>query len=1749
MKIQNTFSKGKMNKDFDERLVPPGEYVDALNVRVVNTAGSDAGAVENERGNTKLTFISESNNPMCIGSVSDEVGEKIYWFVVNSLNHSFVYEYNSETQTMSTLLEDTRTGVNQVIGFDEYYKVTGANVIYNTSTNQNLLLWTDGLNPPRCINIERAKTYGANSFIEDDINLYKKPPRKAPSVSPYTTAQVTENAVKEKYFAFSYRYKYLDGEYSALSSFTDYQFTPSTKFKLDYSTMENNSMLNIFNAYRIGFNTGDKRVTDVQICFKNPSSSLIFVIENLNKKEKGYLNDTEKTYSFSNKKIYRALPDDELGRIFDDVPLTAKAQDFIQNRIVFGNVTKQYDLIRTITDTDKIKIDYTAEKVSLAQDGYEGTSTITNGDVNFNMDFSSFSLNKGYSVFIGLELESDQAGTSPSFYFNGSFAGDNAVELTESYSNALDFSNSPDFEELLLALTNNFAALVTTTSPANTSLVTYGGFSVISATSTVITLKSPIITHQVDNTPGDTNDVNFTNTVENFKFTSDSAFYVRQTNSNLSLKSNRSYEFGLVYLDKDGRYSSIIPASNTSGYNSSEVFVPIENSVDINRAKITLNHLPPYWADRYKFFIKSNRDQYYNVYSTIFYEDGLYRWVLMTGNNINKVEIGTNLVVKSDDDGPLIKEIKVKVLDYQIKNTLDVDQSTDAKSNEGWLSGNLDAAEGEIKEIPGVYMKIKPNGFKMDFNPNNFASYSGTDRVPWGLSGVCNGYSNVTLPQEEEFGLSQVKEGTTYSHLGINQGSTISMKFDAWERSDSNGNDSRFYEKEFSVGGNYAGDATTSSFEKFLVAETAWEKPAGENYYVDNDNQFLLRFSKTGTGTATRHLINVQTTEFTRKLETGYCNADIELVLVNGLLIFETDPADLDSDIYYETEQTFDVVGGYHEGTAQTQTASQSAIVDLTVGNCFSFGNSVESSQVRDERHAPFYNIDLRPNLSLLDGYKRVYNTTTLTYSGAYNENSSYNSLNEFNNRRGITKLMDAKYGSIQKIFARETDLIVFQEDRVSKVLYGKSLVHSSDGSASLTTIEKVLGQDVAYSGEYGISINPESFGNYGGSMYFTDAARGTVLRLGQDGLTPISYYGMKSYFKDTLYGFKNKFNVGGIDPRNHQYVLSMNQSDMIVNTPEYDCASVVNQSVKAGVSYTYNLTVGSNPGTSVIQFSANSSVSISAVYAGVTYTGSGSSGTININITASNLESGNIASITLTSSTSQNISLNHTCPISQQRKVYLVVVNDQDEASQSITNRFKINSNPYYEDEDVFDASELTKFTFFEESVGTTYIPATTDSVTISSFKQVGYHTGDFNACNSLGYLVSAATNLTASQIVSQATYPTTTKTETSTQEENSATFTFTESSADDNLYLVWNYKDTLPVLVDDSITGITNGGTVTVNVIANDTVPSPYTLTIVSPPTNGTATVVSGTPSTSIQYVHTAGQGLNDSITYQVTRDGACSATATLATEALSINENTYIYIYFDSSGSMDNSENALQQMKTNSLKSVLQDLYATGQTSAQGNTDNATNGSTSYDSHVILRDQTYNWTDERTLAALTDPDVKDYISTSSQNSFPADADNVIFMIFQDEANVAYHGSSWSNTTARTSLFNTDIANLRSRVATLNATNSTFYRGIVFQVDGSPDFKTLMQAVETGAGAYTGTNGLSDLSTSGGTFTFEYDIEDTIGSGTPDDSQAPDKPVPYTGTFDKWEYYYLYHVTKALDDLGFDPNNTLAWPKILDD
>ena len=46
-KVVNTFTKGKLNKDLDARLVPNGEYRDARNVQVSKSEGPDVGELEN----------------------------------------------------------------------------------------------------------------------------------------------------------------------------------------------------------------------------------------------------------------------------------------------------------------------------------------------------------------------------------------------------------------------------------------------------------------------------------------------------------------------------------------------------------------------------------------------------------------------------------------------------------------------------------------------------------------------------------------------------------------------------------------------------------------------------------------------------------------------------------------------------------------------------------------------------------------------------------------------------------------------------------------------------------------------------------------------------------------------------------------------------------------------------------------------------------------------------------------------------------------------------------------------------------------------------------------------------------------------------------------------------------------------------------------------------------------------------------------------------------------------------------------------------------------------------------------------------------------------------------------------------------------------------------------------------------------------------------------------------------------------
>ena len=187
------------------------------------------------------------------------------------------------------------------------------------------------------------------------------------------------------------------------------------------------------------------------------------------------------------------------------------------------------------------------------------------------------------------------------------------------------------------------------------------------------------------------------------------------------------------------------------------------------------------------------------------------------------------------------------------------------------------------------------------------------------------------------------------------------------------------------------------------------------------------------------------------------------------------------------------------------------------------------------------------------DSLSRITLPSSITWSGIYNSRTGINNTNEFSVGQDITKSVTPAEGSIQKLYAEDTNLIVFQENKVSRALIDKNAVYSAEGQPITTSGTQVMGQIQAYAGNYGISTNPESFAVYGYRKYFTDAAQNVVLRLSQDGITEISNYGMSAFFRESFStpGIKQGFILGMFDNHVKQYVISV-QGERDGNTEEY---------------------------------------------------------------------------------------------------------------------------------------------------------------------------------------------------------------------------------------------------------------------------------------------------------------------------------------------------------------------------------------------------------------------------------------------------------------------------------------------------------------------------------------------------------------------------------------------------------------------
>jgi|EP01043_Picozoa_sp_COSAG02_P021204 hypothetical protein len=174
-------------------------------------------------------------------------------------------------------------------------------------------------------------------------------------------------------------------------------------------------------------------------------------------------------------------------------------------------------------------------------------------------------------------------------------------------------------------------------------------------------------------------------------------------------------------------------------------------------------------------------------------------------------------------------------------------------------------------------------------------------------------------------------------------------------------------------------------------------------------------------------------------------------------------------------------------------------------------------------------------------GYTRF---NALIYSGIFNSRTGINNTNVFSTADDITKATDPANGSIQKLYAEDTNLNILQEFKVSTALIDKDAIFSAEGSGTVTSSNLVIGVIQPLRGKYGISKNPESFAVYGTNKYFTDKFNNVVMSLRGNSLVEISQLGMRDFFRDQLNDLDEGNSlgscIGGWDIYNQQYILSL---------------------------------------------------------------------------------------------------------------------------------------------------------------------------------------------------------------------------------------------------------------------------------------------------------------------------------------------------------------------------------------------------------------------------------------------------------------------------------------------------------------------------------------------------------------------------------------------------------------------------------
>jgi len=346
--IERKMFNGYLNTDDSYFAVPQGEMINGENVRVQTDASGRAFAVKPVLGTTQRTGY--RTDYVVIGDIYDKKTNRTIFFRHDPQGDHDIKIYDRTDLTVTDIIEDSQ--VEGGLGFTESGKINGVAII------DNFLYWTDGVNEPRRINIERAIKTNHGSYVSPDGTVpeaYTFPLRQSDisvsreqPINPPQTLKVDEsranNLIDGRAFQFAYRYEFKSGEVSTLSPYS---------LAVLHNNPDNSDTFDTIEVTIPSIEEIPAEVYAVQVLVRQGNAGTWAMIKSFDRDRDAtaiadhVAGTAPLSFGFHNDTNGAVISDAEAYKPFDSVPLTSQALAVASNRLFLGNNKEGYDAITT----------------------------------------------------------------------------------------------------------------------------------------------------------------------------------------------------------------------------------------------------------------------------------------------------------------------------------------------------------------------------------------------------------------------------------------------------------------------------------------------------------------------------------------------------------------------------------------------------------------------------------------------------------------------------------------------------------------------------------------------------------------------------------------------------------------------------------------------------------------------------------------------------------------------------------------------------------------------------------------------------------------------------------------------------------------------------------------------------------------------------------------------------------------------------------------------------------------------------------------------------------------------------------------------------------------------------------------------------------------------------------------------------------------------------------------------------------